>query len=170
MASIPRQVGLNGFSPQGLLCEFAERGRAEYISAAFAEADAIQSLKSFEESILSGEAVGLELYAELPELGVEGWATLASVEPARSQATTSERVDSKTHRLLKLLAKRDDGSTTKIELIRSLDWIRENLGAKAADFAVLDNGSRLRLAIPELRLNGYADVLAIEACPEISYG
>jgi hypothetical protein len=155
LSSFPWQAGMNGFSPQGILCECAELGRDGYISAAFAEADAIQSLKSFEESILSGEAVGLELYAELPELGLEGWATLASVEPARSQATTSEHVDSNTHRLLKLLAKRDDGSTTKIELIRSLDWIRENLGAKASDFAALEDGSRLRLAIPELRLNGY---------------
>jgi hypothetical protein len=51
-----------------------------------------------------------------------------------------------------------------------LDWIRENLGAKAADLAALDDGSRLRLAIPELRLNGYADILAIEACPEIADG
>jgi Pretoxin HINT domain/A nuclease family of the HNH/ENDO VII superfamily with conserved AHH len=132
--------------------------------------------------VQSGGGIGNEIWLDIPELGAVGFAkvvanaayTRANVDQLVRELGHLDVPNPATHRLIRLIAKREDGSRTNIELLRSLSWITENLGEDALQWAQgqgdATDDRQLHLDMPELRLNDYADVVAITACPSITEG
>ena len=100
------------------------------------------------EDIQSGSGIGSVVWLGMPELGAVGLATVVANSPYTEsdvdqllvQRGYVENPNPETHRLLRLVAIRDDGSQTRIELICSLLWIRNSWGEE--ELAL--NGHRTR--------------------------
>ncbi|MBL8871472.1 MAG: hypothetical protein JNK90_16955 [Planctomycetaceae bacterium] len=79
----------------------------------------------------------------------------------RNDGPEVEDIDSDEWVKLSLVAYRSDGAIVDVELLRPIQLVR------AAEISI---GTRIPFTVPELNVDGTAEVIAISDCPEISSG
>lgn len=94
----------------------------------------------------------------ISEITVGTWVK-ATHPTGENDFTFGATVDPTTWRLLKLHAPKNNGTTSKITLLRPLKWIENNR---------VERGGTTHITVPECGIDSNATVLAIEPCPEIT--
>lgn len=90
-----------------------------------------------------------------------GTRVLADNPEINEQDAQETQIDPMIWRNVRLRMKKPDGGELRITLLRSLTWLTDH-GA--------DAGRTIRLVFPELGIQGPAEVLAVDACPQIEDG
>ncbi len=97
-------------SPSISIATLAQKLQQVYLEQTLADVEQDIATADWLQAVDANELTGMSVYLPLPELEIDSWATLAGVGPARSEIPEPEKIDPASHRLLKLMAEREDGS------------------------------------------------------------